>query len=176
MTDRPPDHLLPDDADIQAIAEGREPKPFRGTFEHAVHGPLQFTMKMPRAAELIEHSVEMDNTLARLNAQPREGTMMLVAALAGLKTLVQLPVIDRKVEEVEDSDVEERVTLTYYDPDAEFNQLYVVEVWNAASKWRRALLDPEFMEALGKDSEPTPGSGSSTPSDELKASPSTTPA
>jgi hypothetical protein len=178
MTDvqRPDDHLMPDDADLEAIAQGREPKPWRGTFQHPVHGDLQFTMHLPRAAQLMEHSVAMDNMLEKLDASPREGTMRLVAALAGLQTLMELPVVDRKEEESELSDVEERVTLIRYDPINDFNQLFPVAVWEAASVWRQALLDKDFFERLGKGSEPTPGEGSSTASDEPTASPSTTPA
>lgn len=176
MTDRPPDHMVPDDDDLKAVAEGREPKPWRGTFEHPVHGELQFTMKLPRTAQLMAHSIEMDSILHELDAPAREGTLRLAASLAGLKTLVQVPVVDRKVEESESSDVEERVTLIYYDPMGDFNQLFPVAVWEAASVWRQALLDPDFFERLGKSSEPTPGEGSSSPSDEPTASPSTIPA
>jgi hypothetical protein len=100
--------------------------------------------------------------------------MLLVSAIAGLKTLVSCPSSTARSSRPRTTDVEERVTLIYYDPRSEFNELFVVEVWTAASLWRRALLDPEFMERLGKGSEPTPGSGSSTSSDAASTSPSTT--
>lgn len=168
---------LPSDDDLRAVAAGRKPRPWRQAVSHPVHGELVFEMELPNALALSRHTIEMDNLLAGLYGEPRGSTMMLVSAIAGLKTLVKLPVVAQHREESEDpDDPRERVTEVRYDPESETNEVWLVDVWSAASAWRAAFVQPGALERLGKSSEATPGSASDTASDAPTASPSTIPA
>lgn len=168
---------LPSEEDLRAVASGREPRPWRQVFNHPIHGDLEFEMRLPRARDLAQLQIEMDNQLGNLNAEPRGATMLLVAAIAGMKTLITLPVIHEEREESEDpDDPREKVTKVYYDPENELNEAWLVDVWTHASTWRQAFIMPGALTRLGKSSGRTRGSDSSTRSAAPTASPSTTPA
>lgn len=173
--------------DAQRIARGQEPRPFEKTIPHPVHGPLTFrSTRMPKAHELLQHSVEIDNQLHQLGAgvDPRAGTMILAAAIAGLKPadpdfpargvlMEQLPVIDEQRTEDPDSG---KVTVErfYYDAENEHDIGFLTEVWVAFSQWRSDVL--EGVDAVKGPSGETDGRDSSESSTAPTVSPSTTPA
>ena len=81
-----------DPQDMKAIAEGRQPRQWTGTFTHPVHGELTFRASLPKALALARQSVEMDNLLQPLVGEARMNTLILCSAISGLKTLIELPV------------------------------------------------------------------------------------
>ncbi len=170
MTDISPDPAA--ESDLRKIADGIQPV-WTETFDHPIYGPLTFSAKLPNALTLAQQSVEMDNLLGRLDAEPRSGTMVLVAAIAGLKTLVDRPVIrERRVEEPENDHT--IIEKDYYDPEEEVSEVFLVRVWTEFSMWRAAFL--EEAERLGESSRETAGPGSNEPSTSPTDSPSTIPA
>src|SRR3954469_12450228 len=140
--------------DAQRIARGQEPAPFDQTFPHPLYGDLRFRCtRMPKAPELLLHSVEMDNQLAELapGAEPRMATYILAAAIAGLKQadpsvpsrgilMQELPVIaeHRTESEHSGSGTIERVS---YDAESEHDVAFLTEVWVAFSNWRTGVLE-----------------------------------
>lgn len=162
----------PTDADKAKVARGETPV-WEGTFKHALHGELRFSAPLPKAVALAEQTIETDNLLANLDGPPREATMILVAAMAGFKTLLDLPVIEERREEDEETG---KVTVerVYYDVDDELDVAFPVTVWRDFSEWRQGFIDglDDLKKGLGE----TRGSGSSEPSSDRSGSPSTTPA
>lgn len=171
-------------SDAERIGRGLPPKPWEQTFEHPRLGPLTFKATLPRALELAEHSVRIDNVLAGLTSEPRVATMILAAAIAGLahedgvdaagrSCLVELPCVrEDRVDEPEKGSV--RIERHFYDAAAESDIAFLIEVWNAFSIWRRDLL--EEVDAVKGSSGVTDGNGSKQPSAAPTNSPSTTPA
>lgn len=162
------------DADVKKIARGGNPE-WVQDFEHPLHGTLTFRAKMPKALDLMQHSVEMDNLLDDLRGEPRAATMLLVSALAGMtdSLLMEMPVIDeQRVEDADRGSV--KIERVFYDPQEERDPGFLVEVWTAYSMWRAQKL--EVVDDLKARSAPTGGSGSSESSSEPTGFPSTTPA
>lgn len=166
---------MPTETDLQRIASGGPPADWTYTAKHPVHGEVTFTAGLPTALTLSRHSIAMDNLLAELspNAEPRAATMLLVAAIAGLQTLVTLPVIDEARTQDPDDPARAVLRRVYYDPVAETNENFLVDVWLAFSSWRQAFV--EQVDQLGNSYGETSGSDSSTESTSPTASPSTTP-
>lgn len=166
--------MTPDEQDLQRIAQGGAPRQWTYTATHPVHGEITFTAGLPTALTLSRHSIEMDNLLTELSpsAEPRPATMILVAAIAGLQTLVTLPVVSES--RTQDPDDPERAVLrrVYYDPVAETHEDFLVDTWLAFSGWRQAFVTQ--VDQLGNSSGETSGSDSSTESTSPTASPSTT--
>lgn len=158
---------------LKVVAHGEQPV-WESEREHPVHGKLTFKAGLPTARQLARHSVEMDNLLADLGeaGDPRPGTMVLVAAIAGIGTLVEPPVVSEKREEDEDGNV--RVAQVRYDASEETRTDFLVDLWMEYSQWRADFL--ERVDELGNSSRGTNGSGSSEPSTATTASPTTTPA
>lgn len=170
--------------DAQRIARGQEPAPFERTFTHPIHGELTFrTTRMPKAHQLLAHSVEIDNQLHRLQvgAEPRTATMILAAGIAGLKQLdpdvpsrgvlmEHLPIIDeRRTEDPETGGV--TIERVYYDAEDEHDVGFLTEVWVAYSQWRNGIL--EGVDAVKGRSGETVGPDSSESSTAPTVSPST---
>lgn len=152
---------LPSAEDLQAVARGEKPRPWRQTFSHPVHGDLEFAMELPTVADMARHSAAMDNLAVEMGliGAARGGTILLLAAIAGLETLMKLPVVAEHREEPEDEDdPRETVSKVYYDPRGELSEQWLAEVWTQASGWRAAFLEPKALDRLGKSSGPTPGS------------------
>lgn len=179
-----PTDLAATDTDLRRIARGQQPEPFEKTFDHRLHGELTFRVPaLPRATALAAHSIEMDNLLAEMAAEPSPQTRMLVAAIAGLKAApgvqgvsvlgVELPVIGQTETEVEDRG-STRVERVFYDAEAEVDEGFLVDVWLEVSMWRRAFFTQEAVERLGESAGETSGGASSEPSSEPSDSPSTT--
>ena len=166
------------------VAQGR-PDVWEETFTHPKYGELTFRAPSPKAADQLRHSVEIDNYLADLGptAEPRGATMVLAAAIAGLKqrdegmpgqgVLVQLPVIDEnRTEDPETGKV--TVERIYYDAEDESDVSFLTNVWVAFSLWRQQLL--EEVDAVKGRSGETSGDDSNGSSSVPTVSPSTTPA
>lgn len=159
------------DADLRKIAQGIQPE-WEHEHVHPVHGPLVFKAKLPTAIDLANQSVEMDNLLGNLEGEPRATTMILVAAIAGLKTLVECPVLrERRVEDPENEHVV--VRQERYSPEEETSEVFLVEVWTAFSMWRNSFM--VRADDLGESSGETTGNGSNEPYTSPITSPSTTP-
>lgn len=158
------------DTDLKKIANGITPE-WEQTFEHPVFGPLTFKAKLPKAKALAAHSIEMDEQLGQMEATPRPSTMVLVAAIAGVKTLLERPVI-RERREYDESVSREVVHQDLYDPEEEVSEEFLADVWMAFSLWRNSFL--LRVGELGNSSGETTGSSSSEPSSEPTDSPSTT--
>lgn len=144
--------------DIQAIAEGRNPV-WEQSFDHRVHGSLSFRGTLPTAKQQMLHAIAMDNLLATLDdeAGPRGGTLVLVAAMAGLRAtdatrpsrglLLELPAVaERKVEDPESGKV--TVHRSFYDVDAETDIAFPVSVWVAYSEWCDEQLSEKAVDAV----------------------------
>lgn len=144
--------------DIEAIAAGRTPA-WEQSFEHRVHGRLTFRGSLPTARQQVLHAIEMDNLLATLDdeAGPRGGTLVLVAAMAGMRArdtsrpsrgvLLELPAISE--EKVEDAETgKATVKRAFYDVDAETDVAFPVDVWVAYSEWCDEQLSEEAVEAV----------------------------
>lgn len=158
------------DKDLKEIAVGGQPQ-WEETFEHRQFGKLTFKAKLPTALALARHSIEMDNLLTDLYGEARLGTQLIVAAIAGLKTLIELPVVSETRRE--DEDVPERVVIekVYYDPEAETDETFLSEVWTSFSLWRTKFIDK--VDELKNSSGETSGNGSSESSTATTDSPST---
>jgi hypothetical protein len=78
--------------DLKTIAAGGQPE-WSGTYQHPQHGELVFRAKLPRARDLMRHTVEMDNQTEALDGISSNGTAVFAASIAGLKTLIRLPVL-----------------------------------------------------------------------------------
>lgn len=168
----------------EKVAQGR-PDIWEETFTHPRHGELTFRAPSPKAADQLRHSVEMDNYLADLGptAEPRGSTMLLAAAIAGLKqrdegppgqgVLVQLPVIGENRSEEQGSG---KVTVerVYYDAEAEQDVSFLAMVWGGFSLWRQELLME--VDAVKGPSGETSGDDSNESSSGPTVSPSTIPA
>lgn len=179
-----PSSAAPGEKAIQRVAHGANDV-FEQSFTHPQHGELVFRCELPRAVQLLDHQIAMDNLLDELSGSPRVGTQILAAALAGLRPDpddpsrsvfgVRLPVVrEERSEESESGKV--TVVRHFYDADTEPDTGWLVDVWTAISLWRNAWLTPAAVDALGEDSGETSGPASSGASDESSASPSTTPA
>jgi hypothetical protein len=172
-------------SNAERIARGGQPAPWEQTFTHPRLGELTFRAEMPTVLQSAAHNVEMDNLLAKLTGDARAGTMLLVAAIAGLKQdpdrgpgksiMVGLPVVDEDRVEDEGSG-QVTVTRLFFDAEAEQDSAFLIEVWTAFSMWRFGVLQ-EADAVKGSSGEPiTSSSDSGTPSGAPIASPSTTPA
>lgn len=169
---------------IEDVARGGNGR-WQFTAVHPEHGEITFTAGLPVARDLLAHSVAIDELLAELSpgVEPRRQTQILAAALAALTPadpdrpmhgrLVQLPVVgERRVaDEERGSEVVHRV---FYDAPGETDTAFLISMWVDYSLWRNALLSDEQVTDLGKDSEPTPGSGSNGDSDGPGDAPPTT--
>lgn len=166
--------MTPDEQDLHRIANGGAPQEWRHTARHPTHGDLTFTAQLPTALTLSRQSIAMDNLLTELSpaAEPRAATMILVAAIAGLQTLVNLPVIREDPTQDPDDPARLVVRRVYYDPATETDEGFLVDVWLAFSGWRQSFI--ERADELGNSSGETSGSDSSTESTSPTASPSTT--
>lgn len=160
--------------DIKTIAHGGQPV-WEETFEHPEHGPLTFKAKLPTAIQLTRHSIEMDNLLAALYGEPSFQTQIMVAAIAGLKTLIERPVVAEKRFEDDDTGMT-KIEKLYYDPDSEVHEAFLGDVWRSYAEWRADFTNPKKVKSLGNSSGETSGSGSSESSTATTDSPSTTPA
>lgn len=169
-TESPPQETA-HDADMRKIAQGLQPE-WEHTANHPAYGPLTFRAKLPTALQLAQQSVEMDNLLTNLDGDARQGTMILVAAIAGLKTLVECPVVREEREEDPESG-RTVISKVHYNPEAETSEVFLVEVWTAFSLWRASFM--ARSDDLGESSGETTGNGSNEPSTSPIASPSTTP-
>lgn len=160
--------------DIKTIAHGEQPR-WEKTYKHPIHGELTFQAKLPTARQLTRQSVTMDNLVADLGAgvEARTGTLVLASALAGLTTIVDLPVVDEK--RTHDPELDrETVTKVFYDPMEETDTGFVVEVWSDFWAWRQQFIDQ--VDRLKDFSEGTRGNASSESSTGTTGSPSTIPA
>lgn len=162
------------------IADGRN-VPWTHTAEHPKHGALTFTAELPKATLLLQHSIAIDNRLDEmgLTGSARPGTMILVAALAGMadSLLMAMPVVREDREEDADSG-KTTITKVRYDPDEELDVDWLTDVWMGYSMWRGGLLGPEGVDAVkGPSGESeVDGPEHSGASSEASVSPSTTPA
>ena len=161
-----------DPQDMKAIAEGRQPRQWTGTFTHPVHGELTFRASLPKALALARQSVEMDNLLQPLVGEARMNTLILCSAISGLKTLIELPVL--REERVEDEDTGHIVVKrVFYDPEEETDEKFLADVWMDYSMWRTSFMSIGAERELKNSSGETDGDDSSESSSETSASPST---
>lgn len=132
------------------LARGGNPV-WQRTYTHPKHGELTFKGDLPSAREITLHSVRMDNLLAELGGPGRGQTMVMAAALAGMTDglLLDMPEVDR-TEVPDDERGSVRVEIVRYDPEAELNVNWLMDVWLEFSEWRGQLLTPETLEAVGK--------------------------
>lgn len=150
---------------------------FEREFDHPLYGKLAFTGSLPTEPQFTAQTVEMDNLLASLadGATPRVTTIAWVTAVAGVRTMLTLPMVDQEViDDPESEGVEKKVRTVYYEPGEDPFPNFVSEVWQAFSKWRDESLSSENIEALKNTSGETPGSDSDASSSARGGSPSTT--
>jgi hypothetical protein len=165
---------LATERDIKTIAHGGQPV-WEETFEHPEYGPLTFKAKLPTALVLTAHSIEMDNMFGLLYAEPSLQTQIMVAAISGVKVLMERPVVAEKRTEDPDNGMV-RVEKVFYDPDAEIHESFLGDVWRSYSEWRQDFTNPKKVAALGNSSGETNGSDSNESSTATTDSPSTIPA
>jgi hypothetical protein len=165
--------VSPPEPNIKVVADGGNDE-FDQTFSHPVHGELTFKAKLPTSVQLLAHRVAMDNYLAGLVGEPSRATFMLAASIAGLQTIMELPVVKEGREVLDEESGHEQVTKIRYDPAAEVDDNFPVMVWGAFSEWRVGFLDQ--LGDLKNSSGETRGLDSSESSTAPTGSPSTTPA
>ena len=165
---------IADRDDLKAIAEQRPPKPWMYTAHHPIHGDLTFrAARLPVATEILAHRVRMDNLLAALSSEAREGTGTLAAAIAGVGTLVEAPVAGKTTKTDPLDPARTVIEIVYYDAASEVDEAFLTNMWMAFSAWRQSFVLQRSLDTLGESSGETAGSGSVTGSAEPTVSPST---
>lgn len=163
---------------IAQIAEGREPL-WEQTFEHPEHGPLIFRVtKTPTNADWLRHAAAKDQMIRAQGGHPDDmgsQTQLFAAACAGIRELMECPLIAEK--RVQDPEVEghERIERIRYDPLEDTGMGFPIEVWITFFTWRGKLLEDGVGELKNASGE-SGGSELGEPSPAATLSPSTTPA
>jgi len=152
---------------VQITARGGEPA-WSGTFDHPEYGKLTFTVKRtPRNKDWLNHAVTQEQIAPGLTNGGGSG--VLAAAIAGMMTFIDRPVISE--DRVEDPDNPDHVTVTQvrYDPLEDESIDYPVQVWLDFMTWRAELLNKvdEVKNSSGVTSGPTSEDSSPEPTDSL---------
>lgn len=175
---------------LEAIARG-EPASWEGTFKHPRYGDLTCRVpELPKNKDWLRHATLQDELIIELGAKTvvgedgerrtvlgnpnnvGSGTAQLASAIAALKTIIQVPVIEeRRIEDPENA-AHERIEKVYYDPLEDDDMSFALQVWTEFWVFRLALLNK--VGDLGKSSGETPGSASDASSPAATVSPSTT--
>lgn len=160
--------------DANKIAQGL-PVSWEHEYEHPKYGKLVFKGKMPGAIQLARHSIEMDRIIgeAGYEGDIRPGTFVLVAALAGFRTILELPVVEEKEITVDEETGHKQLERIKYDPNAETDEEFLARVWSDFSEWRSKTNAGvgKVKEALGESSATTPAIiGQSSPDTTLAPS------
>lgn len=169
---------------LKTIAAGGNPV-WEQTYKHPVHGDLTFRGALPTADKLTEQSIMADyladQAAERLSAATGTSisvenlsgdSALLVAAIAGVATLLELPVL--REDRIEDPDRPEHVRIdrVRYNPREEQFEAFLVRVWVDYATWRVGMI--ERVDELGKSSGVTTGQDSNGESSEPTESPITT--
>lgn len=160
--------------DAEKVAHGGQPQ-WEHTARHRLYGELTFTGRMPDATGLTAQSLRVDELLNELPADvtPRTATMVLVAARAGLPTLIDLPVI-REENLVDDPETgHTKVKQHFYNPDTEIDERFLANVWLDYSQWRDGIL--QALDSVKSSSGGTSGSESAGSSTAAMEPPQATP-
>lgn len=153
--------------DANKIAQGL-PVSWEQEYEHPKHGKLVFKGKIPTATLLAKHSIEMDRIILATGYEGdiRPGTFMLVAALAGFRTILELPVVAERETTLDGDTGHKQLERIKYDPNAETDEEFLARVWSDFSQWRSKTNAGvgKVKEALGESSATTPDTtGQSSP-------------
>lgn len=122
--------------DATLIAKGGQPQ-WTGTFEHPVHGELVFTARMPTGSDWCAQSV-MQEELAPGGLSG--ASALLPASIAGLLTILKLPVLSERREEDPDVPGHVKIVQTFYDPREDPYIEFVTRVWLDFYRWRLEIL------------------------------------
>lgn len=145
--------------DATKIAQGI-PVTWEKTYPHPKFGDITFKGKMPNATLLAKHSIEMDKIILATGYEGdvRPGTIILVAALAGFRTILELPVVEEKETTIDEETGHKQIERITYDPNAETDEEFLAQVWGDFSKWRAETNSNvgKVKDALGESSATTP--------------------
>jgi hypothetical protein len=145
--------------DATKIAQGL-PVSWEQEYDHPKHGKIIFKGKLPGAIQLAHHSIEMDRIISEAGYEGdiRPGTFVLVAALAGFRTILELPVVEEKETTVDEETGHKQVERIKYDPNAEPDEEFLARVWGDFSRWRSETNSSvgKIKESLGESSATTP--------------------
>lgn len=155
--------------DANKIAQGL-PLIWEQEYEHPKHGKLVFKGKMPGAAIMAQQSVEMDRIILATGYEGniRWGTFRLVAALAGLRRILELPIVEEKETTIDEETGHKQVERIPYDPDTEPDEEFLVKIWEDFSDWRE-----ENNKSVGKVKDALGESSATTPDITVPSSPAT---
>jgi|SRR5580698_3188985 hypothetical protein len=157
--------------DATKIAQGI-PVTWEKTYPHPKYGDITFKGKMPNATLLAKHSIEMDKIILATGYEGdiRPGTAMLVAALAGFRTILEMPVVEEKETTLDEETGHKQIERIAYDPNAETDEEFLDKVWKDFSRWRG-----ETNSSVGKVKTALGESSATTPATIGPSSPDTTP-
>lgn len=145
--------------DATKIAQGI-PVTWEKTYPHPGFGDITFKGKMPGAVLLAKHSIEMDKIILATGYEGdvRPGTIVLVAALAGFRTILELPVVEERESTIDEETGHKQIERITYDPNAETDEEFLAQVWRDFSKWRAETNSNvgKVKDALGESSATTP--------------------
>lgn len=153
------------------IAQGGQPY-WEETFDHPKLGKLTFKVSsLPRTKDWLAHAVAQEQYGPGLSMAGLPSA--LAAAVAAMKTFIQVPVIDEKrIEDPDNGHV--RIEQTFYDPLEDEHVEFVTLVWASFYNWRAQTLSKETQDAVKNSSGATSGPESAEPSPATTDSPQPT--
>lgn len=149
----------------ETAARGGQPA-WKHEFEHPELGKLTFSVaKAPRVRDWLQHAVVQEDVAPGLGGY----SGMLAAAVAGMRTFVQTPVLHEERQVDEDNPDHVKIIQHRYDPLEDEHMDFPVEVWVTFMAWRSDLLGANGVEqaknssgatkeSLVDSSESSPGS------------------
>lgn len=121
---------------VREIAAGGEPA-WRQTFTHPEHGELEFVVReMPKTRDWLAHAVAQEALGPGLGGSVNAA---LAAAVAGMQTFVEVPVLSEEREEDPDNPDHIRIRQVRYDPLDDENFDFPILVWATFMNWRGDL-------------------------------------
>lgn len=151
----------------ETIGRGGEPA-WQHTFPHPKHGDLTFTVaRTPVVQDWLDHAVVQETIAPGLTGF----NGVLSAAVAGMRTFVKCPVVDRVETEDENTPGHVIVELIRYDPLQDEDLGFPMLVWGTFMKWRADALSDDTRDAVKNGSGATPGQ----PIDGLSPAPTASP-
>jgi hypothetical protein len=160
---------------MRAIADGRQPKPWKATFTHPFYGELTFTGALPTTLQIHSQLLERDRLMQGMSPEPSWATLQSASSISGIRTLLGCPVV-REDRTPDPDNSHDKITKVHYDPATDPVEDFPFEVWSDFSEWRNSFLVAATQKTVEKSFGETVGDDSNDSSSTGLVSPSTTPA